>query len=55
MKKFLLIIAVVCFQQLQAQNFTEGNLVIYRVGTGSAALSNIGTAIFLDEYDGTVL
>jgi len=54
MKKFLLIIAVVCFQQISAQtNFTAGNLVIYRVGTGSAVLSNAGTAIFLDEYDGS--
>ncbi|MBD2342645.1 choice-of-anchor Y domain-containing protein [Anabaena subtropica] len=30
--------------------FTDGNLVIYRVGTGSATLSNAGTAVFLDEY-----
>ena len=30
--------------------FTPGNLVIYRVGTGAAALSNASTAIFLDEY-----
>ena len=54
MRKFLLIIAVVCFQHISAQtNFTAGNLVIYRVGTGAALLSNAGTAIFLDEYDGT--
>jgi hypothetical protein len=54
MKKLLLVVAVVCFQQISAQtNFTTGNLVIYRVGTGSAALANSGTAIFLDEYDGT--
>jgi hypothetical protein len=31
--------------------FTAGNLVIYRVGTGSSALSNASTAVFLDEYD----
>ncbi len=30
--------------------FTDGNLVIYRVGTGSAALSSAATAVFLDEY-----
>lgn len=30
--------------------FTPGNLVIYRVGDGTAALTNIGTAVFLDEY-----
>jgi hypothetical protein len=54
MRKILLIIAVVCFQQISGQtNFTAGNLVIYRVGTGSAALSSAGTAIFLDEYDGS--
>jgi hypothetical protein len=38
MKKFLLIIAVVCFKQISAQtNFTAGNLAIYSVGTGAAA------------------
>jgi hypothetical protein len=30
--------------------FTPGDLVIYRVGDGSAALANNGTAVFLDEY-----
>lgn len=30
--------------------FTPGNLVIYRVGDGSAALGSTGTAVFLDEY-----
>src|SRR5438876_7164372 len=30
--------------------FTPGDLVIYRVGTGSAGLSNAATAAFLDEY-----
>ncbi len=29
--------------------FTPGNLLVYRVGTGSA-LTNKGTAVFLDEY-----
>jgi len=29
---------------------TPGNLVVARVGTGSAALSNAATAVFLDEY-----
>lgn len=29
---------------------TAGNLVIYRVGDGSAALGNTATAVFLDEY-----
>jgi hypothetical protein len=30
--------------------FTPGNLVVYRIGTGAAALSNASTAVFLDEY-----
>jgi hypothetical protein len=30
--------------------FTAGNLVVYRVGDGSATLSNAATAVFLDEY-----
>ncbi len=29
---------------------TPGNLVIYRVGTGAAALSNAAQPVFLDEY-----
>src|SRR5205085_206509 len=29
---------------------TSGDLVIYRVGDGSAALANTATAVFLDEY-----
>ncbi len=30
--------------------FTLGNVVVYRVGTGAAALSSAATAVFLDEY-----
>ncbi|MCS6852422.1 MAG: cadherin-like domain-containing protein, partial [Gemmataceae bacterium] len=30
--------------------FTPGNLVIYRVGDGSGALTNAATPVFLDEY-----
>jgi hypothetical protein len=30
--------------------FTPGNLVIYRVGDGSTALTNLGSPVFLDEY-----
>lgn len=33
--------------------FTVGNLVIYRVGTGSGNLLNTGNAVFLDEYTPT--
>ena len=28
----------------------EGNIAVYRVGTGAAALTNAGTAVFIDEY-----
>jgi hypothetical protein len=30
--------------------FTSGDLVVYRVGNGSAALSSAATPVFLDEY-----
>jgi hypothetical protein len=30
--------------------FTQGNLVIYRVGDGVTALANTGNPVFLDEY-----
>lgn len=33
-----------------AAAFTPGNLVIYRVGDGSTALTSSSTAVFLDEY-----
>lgn len=33
-----------------AAAFTAGDLVIYRVGTGSGSLVNTGNAVFLDEY-----
>src|ERR1041385_8575281 len=35
---------------LLAAPFTAGNLVLYRVGDGAAALGSGGTAVFLDEY-----
>lgn len=35
------------------QNFTPGNLVVFRAGSGAAAIGNIATAIFLDEYTTT--
>lgn len=31
-------------------DFTTGNLVVYRVGTGSGALASAATAVYLDEY-----
>ena len=33
-----------------AASFTPGNLVVYRVGDGAAALNSNATAVFLDEY-----
>src|SRR2546422_9646672 len=38
-----------------ASTFTPGNLVVVRVGDGSAALGTVATAVFLDEWktDGT--
>src|SRR6476661_430576 len=35
---------------LSAQPFTGGDVVVYRVGDGSIALTNGGNPIFLDEY-----
>jgi hypothetical protein len=34
----------------QAAAITAGDLVIYRVGTGSASLTSAATSVFLDEY-----
>jgi hypothetical protein len=36
-----------------AAAFTAGNIVVYRVGDGTAALANTGNAVFLDEYTPT--
>ncbi len=37
----------------QGASFTPGNLVLVRLGTGTAALSNAATPAFLDEYTPT--
>ena len=37
-------------RHVRAAGFTAGNLVVYRVGDGSAALNSNATAVFLDEY-----
>jgi hypothetical protein len=34
----------------RAAAFTSGNLVVLRVGTGTGTLSNVSTAVFLDEF-----
>ena len=38
---------------LSTMPFTPGDLVVYRVGTGSGALGSTATAVFLDEYSPT--
>jgi N-acetylneuraminic acid mutarotase len=42
---------------LDAAPFTPGNVVVYRVGTGTTALTNASTEVFLDEYsrDGSLV
>lgn len=35
---------------VQAASFTAGDIAIYRVGTGSGALSSTAAAVFIDEY-----
>jgi hypothetical protein len=37
----------------QALTFTPGDVVVYRVGTGSGSLGSSSTALFLDEYSPT--
>ena len=37
----------------QAAPFGDGNVVVYRVGSGSGSLVNTGNAVFLDEYTPT--
>lgn len=37
----------------QAVKFTGGDLVVYRVGAGSAALTNAAAPVFLDEFSAT--
>src|SRR3954468_11429954 len=54
LRVFVRAAAVLCLSLLaavsSAATITPGNLVIYRVGTGSAALGTTSTAVFLDEY-----
>ncbi len=46
----ILLLAVFAFKFANAQNFSAGNLVVYRVGDGAAALTSAATAAFFDEY-----
>jgi hypothetical protein len=45
--------ANVSIQQLTAKAFTPGDVVVYRVGDGSAALSSASTVVYLEEYSPT--
>ena len=46
---FLLLVTI-SFTAMSQVPFTQGNLVILRVGDGTNALTNKGNALFLDEY-----
>src|SRR3954470_8582522 len=46
----LLALASLVLSFAHAAAFTPGNIVVYRIGDGSAALSNLATPVFLDEY-----
>ncbi|HEX2629548.1 MAG TPA: hypothetical protein VHM26_11055, partial [Chitinophagaceae bacterium] len=52
-KIFFLLIAFVFFNKSNAQ-FTAGNIVVYRIGEGTATATTLGAndafAVFLDEY-----
>ena len=39
------------FELAAPSDFTPGNVVVYRVGTGVSSLSSAASAVFLDEYD----
>jgi hypothetical protein len=45
-----LTISAAQFTHVEAAAITAGNLVVYRVGDGTAALGTAATAVFLDEY-----
>ena len=51
-RKALPLIALCCACAAHAAPapFTPGNLAILRFGEGASALTNAGTAIFIDEY-----
>ena len=50
LRALLPILALLCATSLFGASFTPGNLVVYRVGDGVAALGSNATAVFLDEY-----
>ena len=51
MRKTILNLVLICISAISfAGNFTPGNIVILRVGSGLTTLSNASTAVYLDEY-----
>jgi hypothetical protein len=52
-KKLLPFLFICCISTSYAGSFTAGNIVVVRVGDGTAALSSAATAIYLDEYNST--
>lgn len=46
----ILTLSLLSLASLATAQITPGNLVVLRVGTGAAALSNASTATFLDEF-----
>src|SRR5215831_14933453 len=46
----LLVLFAAVQRLLASTPFTPGNLVVYRVGTGSGSLVNTGNPVFLDEF-----
>lgn len=54
-KSFLVTALFLAFSgtALFAQNYSSGNVILVRVGTGLDALSNTGSPVFLDEYTPT--
>ncbi len=53
--RFLLpfVVLICLFGQLKATSpspFTPGNIVVYRIGAGTAALASSGDTVFIDEY-----
>ncbi len=49
----LLAVAVAWMGGSTNAQFAPGNVTVLRVGDGSAALNNTGTAVFLDQYNST--
>lgn len=48
--RIILLVLIFAFHFARAGNFAPGNLVVVRVGTGSAPLTNAAQPVFLDEY-----